>query len=1609
MSVLQRKCIVLLGSAMTVMLAVFLIVNTANAASVWLGTTDNLLDANNWIPNGVPGNTIDAEFYSNGSHTPTLASGWNPKYIGFNENSNYTFSGAGKITIGTTGSSGNIDTQAATGEVVFNNTGGILLNRASVIYASSGGNGTANITINCPLQMGGGGSSGSTVYLYARGGNITVNSAAGLDMSASTINRTLTLKANPGKTITLANGVKPTTRLPRINVDTFDDQPSGSVGGKVVLGDSTTWAGFVIIYNADLEITSNTSLGAAGTLGPSLTGWTEFTNGDNLGALILKNGITTNETILFNERDNNAAEVKSQGGHNILSGALGGEGDNTGGTLYTLESSGTNPGDLLEISGTINPTSYGTGAHTINLQGEGNGLVSGQILANNIVTDNATGDGGTLAVNVAGPGTWEFTNVNTYTGPTDVNGGTMKLSGSGSIADSPLITVHSYSAQPPCILDVADVTGGFTLAGTQTLRGSGHVVGNVTTSAGSVLNPGINQGTLHFDNAPSQTNTLSLVGGTKLNFDLSSTPAGPKDLIAVEGNLSLAGTSNLVINYLDGFLTNGTYQLFTYGGSLSGNGSNISAPLPAIANESRLVYTVKTGNDAGGTANQVNLIVSGLQNYTWRNSVASYDWELHGAAINWNSTDGLFYNMDSVTFDNTGANAFSVNLAASVSPLNLTFTNNAGHNYTFEGYGDLQVISTLAVTGTGKATIANYATTNTFGAIDLASGTLAFAQPYGYDYTLTTPVTGTAELRQEGTNVLTLGVDNSAFAGTISIANGGTIKAGADNALGGAGTVVNIEDGGTLDVNALNLGDTVVHVQGAGVGGYVGAITNTNIGGGYQFQALKNVVVTGSSVTFDNSGSDEYDIRGGYLQGSAGTYTLTKTGAAPISLATMTIDNNLGDINIQGGVLYFEDTTDSMGDPTKTINIDYGTTLSLWYVNHTFDKKVVVNGGTFEAVGGATFAGPIDIASDSKIHVANYYFDVTGPITGANIVKDGNYELRLDSNDNTFGSLEIQEDWVSVGNGGTTGSLGTGDVIFNGGYELEFQRNDTYTVSNRITGAVGGQIEFNADGGVVTLSGNSDYSGPTNIYHGTVVLQSSYALGATGADNYTYLRINTSGSNRGHLVLDGSGGDLNVAEDFTTSGFGTAPDGSGFWYGCNGLINNLAGNNILSGTISLTSGGGSTMIKVDGGTLTLSGTVTNKSSGRDLILAGDADGFVTGVIQNGSGTTHNTGVVKVGNGTWTLNNAMTYTGDTEIYAGTLAIVNYYEYFINNQSAAITVHAGATLDTTQSSSGGYYQMGWDNGQNTTPVPQALYGTGTVKGGIRTSPVATISPSGPLPAGTMTISGGDLMLVGGGDTLQFKLGDAGNDQIVVNQVLGVGGTLDTSLLGSGITTKISIIPNGTLAAGTYTLVNALTQSATGGVYFDVSAADAVMRQSLSIDNSTSGDVKLVVTGSVGNLTWSGATSAWDVVNSANWNSGTELFYQGDAVTFNDSASTGAVSVDATVYPASITVNNDALAYDFTGTGNISSGTSITKTGPGTMTLTNTSCDFTGQVNILGGVFKLGADPDTGAIGRADGKTVINGGTLDVNGYSVYLEPIEMSGAGAGSNGAGQYRRH
>jgi len=237
-----------------------------------------------------------------------------------------------------------------------------------------------------------------------------------------------------------------------------------------------------------------------------------------------------------------------------------GAGDTTdrGVNLQGSPSRFTQSGDgLLKLTGDFIASISGTKLIYLDGSSAGAGEIAGSI-ANPPVSGNTR-------IVKEGTGTWTLSGTNTYRGTTMISVGTLALSGSGSIADSPEIEVSAQAA-----LDVSGLSSIFTAFSNQTLRGAGTVIGNVNIAG--TIDPG----------AGTTSATLTVLGDVSFNTGsrlMVDAVESTNDMLFVSGDVDL-GDAALVIN---GALTNNSYVIVSATGTLNGyfNGLTNHAQVPS--------------------------------------------------------------------------------------------------------------------------------------------------------------------------------------------------------------------------------------------------------------------------------------------------------------------------------------------------------------------------------------------------------------------------------------------------------------------------------------------------------------------------------------------------------------------------------------------------------------------------------------------------------------------------------------------------------------------------------------------------------------------------------------------------------------------------------------------------------------------------------------------------------------------------------------------------------------------------------------------------------------------------------------------------------------------
>ena len=483
----------------------------------------------------------------------------------------------------------------------------------------------------------------------------------------------------------------------------------------------------------------------------------------------------------------------------------------------------------------------------------------------------------------------------------------------------------------------------------------------------------------------------------------------------------------------------------------------------------------------------------------------------------------------------------------------------------------------------------------------------------GQDVDFAHPLTSPGgSLTKLGSGTLTLSGANT-YTGATTVNNGALTFSNQPV----PSTSISIAEGATLEY-AIPTGNTVSQ-------GSTSANTTTTITGGGTL--LKSGA---GALVFGVGGGGNIDWQ---LQANAdGTHALIDVDGGNLTGGSNILDNwtsNHSDLNIASGAIFNGVEANVVVNAlTGTGILASGYAVSAGYRTFT----IGVDNGS------GTFSGNIIDEDPSQDFIAN----LTKVGTGTEVL----------SGLNTYsGSTTISGGTLQIGNGGATGSLGTGLVIDNG--SLAFNRASNLTVANPISGS--GTLTQNGTGALI-LTGANSYTGNTTINVGTLQIGNGGAVGSLGtgpvADN-SKLAFDLSSSPTVANVISGSG-------SLTQSGSGTLTLSGGNSYSGGTTIStgilHLGAANVLPGDVTdnaaLDLGGFNDTI----GAVSGNGTVTNNSSGTAILSVGSTNnnGAFTGAIQNGSGAV---ALTKTGTGTQILAGNNSYSGNTTISAGILQIGN----------------------------------------------------------------------------------------------------------------------------------------------------------------------------------------------------------------------------------------------------------------------------------------------------------------------------------------------------------------
>ncbi len=959
---------------------------------------------------------------------------------------------------------------------------------------------------------------------------------------------------------------------------------------------------------------------------------------DSAGTLIMNAGTFTAHGLTMQTRAPARPETRLQMNGGVLKIGVNGIVTNSPGSLGSY--------DINLGGGTVQATANWSSSLEMHLVSGGTGVQFDTVANNRTVTLSGNLDGAGSLTKI-GSGTLKLSGNNSFSGGLTVSAGGVQLGdgGTSGSAGSGAVVITSPGSLAYNRTDALTVPGAVSGNGSLSVNSGTLRLANVSGS----LNPSVSSGAtlgasgslgFVFANGGSTleagfggvgnftAGTLNLFGATL------KVSAGTANTKFIAPTLNVSGTTN-TIQVTPVNLTIGTYPLIDYSGSIGGG---------SVAN---FLLTGLSSRAIGGlvdnpTNTTIDLTISAIDFPKWNGNVDDL-WD--GGTPNWvlgiAGGPTSYQNLDAVLFNDDAVGTGMVNLTAAFTPSSALF-NNLTKPYTLTGVGKISGDTgvTVQAGAANRVIVANTTANDYTGATLVQTGTLQVGDgasgSLGSDTTVTvatagklelnlapasgyaTPTNGTGVVRTIGVNSFTLnagvltgtpelniggdpaqviGVNNqSAFDGLTTISSG-TLRALGAQALGTAAGNTVITDGGTLDVNALDLGAEQVFISGNGTGG-IGAIVNN--GGGTVFNLHKVTLTADASV----GGTGRWDIRttgiAGELLNLAG-HKLTKVGGNQVSMVNVNV--TAGDIDINSGIFSIEDQSQALVGGTITLNS--GGSLGLW-VNKpgTLTRQIVANGGGIVELGSngqTTVDAPISL-------LANMSYTVNGGNTvlvhNGNIVetggpfflnKEGPGRLILRGNNAWTGGFNVNAGVLQIGNGDTTGTLGSGVGTVNA--TLVFARTDSTTLSVPINpGAPAGTLIMVA-GGEVTLGAGVD------------VKVSSLQFGVNGQDN-TLGGILNIGPGRSLLVQDSFvvgntlGGGATALGVITQTG-GTvdvnaqnadAPgnaDGRNFvlgHWGTGAGIYNLSAGTLNSPNISMAiSWDGSGAFNLSGGTATVKG------------------------------------------------------------------------------------------------------------------------------------------------------------------------------------------------------------------------------------------------------------------------------------------------------------------------------------------------------------------------------------------------------------------------------------
>lgn len=1069
------------------------------------------------------------------------------------------------------------------------------------------------------------------------------------------------------------------------------------------------------------------------------------------------------------------------------------------------------------------------------------------------------------------------------------------------------------------------------LGGSISILSSGLVVGNATASTATIVNNDNLEGATGASTSGATGMALAAQNGTGGVTNITN--AGTISSNTLSGGATLTGADALAVmayggaqvNFNNSGTIDGRVSFQASGTAGAGNtfiNSGIIDGSVALGADSTNTFTAETGSSlsAGGDTGAATNVAVGAVTLSFaatgtvdggaggNNTLVLQQSPAIGAP-----TMGSVTNTDYINFEHLDINSGEWTLSGSSTYQDATFN---GGDAVIDNNTSL---GTGTITSNGGGLTTSIAGINVTNAITLNQNFEVIAA--NDDFTLSGVISGSSTLEKSGVGTLTLSGINDYTGGTIL--DGGSLILGNASALGtgslivdnsatldstGSMSLVNditIEDNDALTLGGSNSLNLFGSISGAGSlvknGAATATLTGANsytggttiyagtlaIGAGGRLAASGALALTGPGATFDISAGGNQTVRA--LSGVSGSSVVL--GANTLSFGDSTDQTFAGNLSGTGGVVW-------QGSGTETL------TGANTYI-----------GGTTILAGTLALGAAGSLVTSSAVTLAGTgTFDISG---GGN--------QAIGSLSGTSGAVNLGGNTLTLGGVGNTSFGGT--IGGAGGLVKDGTGVQTLSGANTFSGGVvlnaGGLIVGNNSAlgtGTLTVGGNATLDSSSAItLNNNINLNAG--LTAVGSNDLT---LNGVLSGTGSLTKDGSATlTLNGTNTYTGGTFinaGTLALGAGASLTSSGTVNLAVG-----ATLDLSAGNGTQTF----GTLTGGGTV---DMGANTLAVGGATNGVFGGSIAGTG-----GLVKQGTGTETLSGSNTFTGETVVNAGTLAIGAG-----GSLSSSTVVNLAAAGTGFDISAGGNQSIGALNGVVGSSVSLGA-STLTLNGVGNTNFDGTIGGTGGLienGPGVQTLDGSNTFA--GGVTL-----NAGGLVLGNNNALGTG----------------------TLAvANAVTLDSNVSVSVTNNIVLGANAA-------LNLLGSNAMAFSGVISGN-GALIKSGASTL--TLNGANTFSG------GTTIT----AGTLALGAGGSLFASGVVTLSGSGTFDMSAAGNQTIGSLMGTTGNvnlggNTLTLDDVSnASFAGTINGNGGLVKAGGGTMLlNGINTYTGGTTVTNGTLEV----------------------------